>query len=74
MKGLANEVAKNLVLAGVGSLTIVDDDPVTEEDLGSQFLLRQEHVGMDVSVLQTHHTSELTSNREPKQLYHNYRN
>lgn len=39
MKSLANEVAKNLVLAGIGSLTIIDHETVTEEDLQSQFFL-----------------------------------
>ncbi|KAJ3485311.1 hypothetical protein NLG97_g6845 [Lecanicillium saksenae] len=37
MRALANEVAKNLVLAGVGSLTILDSAIVTEADLGAQF-------------------------------------
>ncbi len=37
MRALANEVAKNLVLAGVGSLTILDSALVTEADLGAQF-------------------------------------
>lgn len=47
MKGLGNEIAKNLVLAGIGSLTIIDHDNVTEADLGAQFLVSQEegHVG-----------------------------
>ncbi|KAI0180303.1 hypothetical protein GGR52DRAFT_237705 [Hypoxylon sp. FL1284] len=45
MKALANEIAKNLVLAGIGSLTIVDDQVVTEADLGAQFLLTEEDVG-----------------------------
>lgn len=48
-KALANEVAKNLVLAGVGSLTIIDHEEVTEKDLGSQFLVREEHLGKNVS-------------------------
>ncbi|KAI0971174.1 hypothetical protein F4678DRAFT_95908 [Xylaria arbuscula] len=47
MKALANEVAKNLVLAGIGSLTIVDDQIVTEADLGAQFFLSQENVGQN---------------------------
>ncbi|KAL2262618.1 hypothetical protein VTK26DRAFT_705 [Humicola hyalothermophila] len=42
MKALANEIAKNLVLAGIGSLTILDPDPVTEVDLGAQFFLSEE--------------------------------
>lgn len=49
MRSLANEVAKNLVLAGIGSLTIVDHAIVTEADLGAQFFLSAEegHIGMN---------------------------
>ncbi|KAI2642601.1 hypothetical protein GGS21DRAFT_181081 [Xylaria nigripes] len=47
MRALANEIAKNLVLAGIGSLTIVDDQLVTEADLGAQFLLSLENVGQN---------------------------
>jgi ubiquitin-like 1-activating enzyme E1 A len=49
MKAIANEIAKNLVLAGIRSLTILDGDVVTEADLGSQFFLSEEdgHVGMN---------------------------
>ncbi|KAJ8126629.1 hypothetical protein O1611_g7009 [Lasiodiplodia mahajangana] len=47
MKALANEIAKNLVLAGIGALTIVDDQLVTEADLGAQFFLSQENVGQN---------------------------
>ncbi|KAL4865461.1 hypothetical protein BDV12DRAFT_148691 [Aspergillus spectabilis] len=46
-KALANEVAKNLVLAGIGTLTIIDDAIVTEEDLGAQFFLTQDCVGQN---------------------------
>jgi ubiquitin-like 1-activating enzyme E1 A len=42
MKAMANEIAKNLVLAGIGSLTILDPEPVTPADLGAQFLLSEE--------------------------------
>ncbi|KAJ5445067.1 Ubiquitin/SUMO-activating enzyme E1 [Penicillium cf. griseofulvum] len=41
VKALANEVAKNLVLAGIGSLTIIDHQAVTEEDLGAQFFIAE---------------------------------
>ncbi|KAI6778829.1 uncharacterized protein J7T54_002659 [Emericellopsis cladophorae] len=41
IKALATEIAKNLVLAGVGSLTILDDAPVSESDLGAQFFLAE---------------------------------
>lgn len=45
VRALGNEIAKNLVLAGIGSLTIADHENVTEEDLGSQFLLANPSVG-----------------------------
>lgn len=47
-KALANEVAKNLVLAGIGTLTIVDHELVTEEDLAAQLFLEERHVGQNV--------------------------
>ncbi|KAB8349524.1 hypothetical protein FH972_023550 [Carpinus fangiana] len=47
IKALGNEIAKNLVLAGIGSLTIIDTTTVTEDDLGSQFLISQENVGQN---------------------------
>ncbi|CAD6499325.1 BgTH12-03445 [Blumeria graminis f. sp. triticale] len=45
MKALANEVAKNLVLAGVYSLTIVDHELVSESDLGAQFFVSESDIG-----------------------------
>lgn len=42
MKGLGNEIAKNLVLAGIGSLTIMDHETTTAADLGTQFLNSQD--------------------------------
>ena len=48
VKALANEVAKNLVLAGIGSLTILDHENVTEEDLGAQFFIAQAQSEEDV--------------------------
>ena len=50
IKALANEVAKNLVLAGIGSLTIIDNEAVTEDDLGSQFFVSEADVGKSVSL------------------------
>ena len=48
IKALANEIAKNLVLAGVGSITLADHAVVTEEDLGAQFLVGEEDIGKNV--------------------------
>lgn len=51
LRSLAHETIKNLVLAGIGRLIIMDDGDVTEEDLGSGFLFREEDeaVGKPVS-------------------------
>lgn len=45
MRALANETAKNLVLAGISSITLLDSAPVTEADLGAQFLLSSSSSG-----------------------------
>jgi ubiquitin-like 1-activating enzyme E1 A len=45
MKALANEIAKNLVLAGIHSLTIVDHELVNESDLGAQFFISESDIG-----------------------------
>ncbi|KAL7270490.1 E1 ubiquitin-activating protein aos1 [Rhizina undulata] len=47
LRALANEVAKNLVLAGIGSLTVLDSEIISEDDLGAQFFIGEEHVGMN---------------------------
>ncbi|KAG9296401.1 hypothetical protein G9A89_014993 [Geosiphon pyriformis] len=50
MRGLSNEVCKNLVLAGVGAVTILDYQIVTEEDFGAQFFLRVEDLGKNRAI------------------------
>ncbi|KAK6541540.1 hypothetical protein TWF694_007347 [Orbilia ellipsospora] len=45
IKALGNEIAKNLVLAGIGAITVHDSETVTEEDLGAQFFIEEELVG-----------------------------
>jgi len=47
LKGLGAEIAKNLVLAGVGTLTILDGEAVADHDLGTQFFVSQEQVGQN---------------------------
>jgi len=49
LRALGTEIAKNLTLAGISSLTIIDDEPITEEDLGAQYFVREEDVGKPVS-------------------------
>jgi len=47
LKALANEIAKNLVLAGIHSITILDHEVVTERDLGAQFFISQADIGLN---------------------------
>jgi ubiquitin-like 1-activating enzyme E1 A len=48
LRALANEVAKTFVLAGINSLTVLDHELVTEDDLGAQFFVSEEDVGKNV--------------------------
>ena len=45
LKGLGVEIAKNIALAGVKSLTVYDPTPTAIADLSSQFFLRPDDVG-----------------------------
>lgn len=49
IKALGTEIAKNLILNGIDSLTIVDNGTVTDDDLGAQYFLREEDIGKNVS-------------------------
>jgi hypothetical protein len=49
IRALGNEIAKNLVLAGIGSLTIMDSNVVTETDIASQFFITEEDLGKNVN-------------------------
>lgn len=51
LKGVATEAIKNIVLAGIGKLVIVDDQDVSEEDLGAGFFFRDEDVGKKVCTM-----------------------
>jgi ThiF family len=50
IKALGNEVAKNLVLAGIGSLTVLDPATVTEQDVATQFFVTEECIGKNVRI------------------------
>ncbi|KAH7920475.1 hypothetical protein BV22DRAFT_1021116, partial [Leucogyrophana mollusca] len=45
LRGTATEAIKNIVLAGIGKLVVVDSEEVHEEDLGAGFFFRDEDVG-----------------------------
>lgn len=42
---VGTEIAKNIVLSGIGSLTILDPHDITEEDLGAQFFVSEDEIG-----------------------------
>ncbi|VDP62640.1 unnamed protein product [Schistosoma curassoni] len=49
MNALAAEIAKNIVLAGISSLTIIDGQQVTNDDLENNFLIPRDSVGLNMS-------------------------
>lgn len=42
LRSIAAEAIKNVLLAGVGKLIVMDDQDVVEEDLGAGLLFREE--------------------------------
>ncbi|XP_005093732.1 ubiquitin-like modifier-activating enzyme 1 isoform X2 [Aplysia californica] len=61
MNGLGVEVAKNVVLGGVKSVTIHDTQEATWFDLTSQFFLREEDVGKNRAEVTTPRIAELNT-------------
>lgn len=51
VRALSNELCKNLALAGIGSITLLDDKVVGDDDLGVQFFLEEGAKGKNVSAL-----------------------
>lgn len=45
LRGLGVEAAKNIILAGPGSVTLADDEPAEIRDLGGNFFLSKSSVG-----------------------------
>lgn len=68
MRALANEIAKNLVLAGIGSLTVLDSSIVTDDDLGAQFFISEQDIGhnvcrADFRILENYYTDKFLARR-----------
>jgi ubiquitin-like 1-activating enzyme E1 A len=57
LKGVATEVIKNIVLAGIGKIIIADDEVVDGVDLGPGFFFRDDDVGKKARV-PSHGSSE----------------
>lgn len=61
MKGLGVEIAKNVILSGVKSVTLHDTEVVDVADLGSQFFLRESDVGSNRAAATYQRAAELNS-------------
>lgn len=61
LKGLGVEIAKNIALAGVKSLTLYDPTPTAIADLSSQFFLHPEDVGKPRDVVTAPRVAELNA-------------
>ncbi|KAF9580912.1 SPS-sensor component ptr3 [Lunasporangiospora selenospora] len=61
LKGLGIEIAKNVVLAGVKSVTLYDPAPVQHSDLSTQFFLREGDVGQPRDVVSRPRLAELNA-------------
>ncbi|XP_034633201.1 ubiquitin-like modifier-activating enzyme 7 isoform X6 [Trachemys scripta elegans] len=61
MKGLGVEIAKNIILAGVKSITVHDPGNVQWSDLSSQFFLSESNVGQNRAVASQQRLAELNS-------------
>eukprot|EP01124_Arcella_intermedia_P015654 TRINITY_DN22201_c0_g2_i1.p1 TRINITY_DN22201_c0_g2~~TRINITY_DN22201_c0_g2_i1.p1 ORF type:complete len:1036 (-),score=250.99 TRINITY_DN22201_c0_g2_i1:26-2947(-) len=59
MDGLGVEIAKNVALAGIKSLTIHDTQPVTMLDLSTQFFLSESNIGQNRATVTASKLSEL---------------
>ena len=62
LKGLGVETAKNLILAGPHSVTLYDQQPTVIADLGSNFYLLEDHVGIARGTALLHSLGELNPN------------
>ncbi|KAH7887971.1 hypothetical protein F5I97DRAFT_1864541 [Phlebopus sp. FC_14] len=61
LQGLGAEIAKNVCLAGVKSVTLYDPDPVKLQDLSTQYFLREEDVGKPRAAAMLPRVSELNA-------------
>ena len=61
LKGLGVEIAKNIALAGVKSLTLYDPAPAAIADLSSQFFLHVDDVGKPRDLVTAPRVAELNA-------------
>uniref|UniRef100_A0A8C3F3Z9 E1 ubiquitin-activating enzyme n=1 Tax=Chrysemys picta bellii TaxID=8478 RepID=A0A8C3F3Z9_CHRPI len=61
LRGLGVEIAKNIILGGVKSVTLHDTEPAQWADLASQFYLREEDLGKNRAEVSQPRLAELNS-------------
>lgn len=61
LKGLGIEIAKNIALAGVKSLSLYDPSPIELKDLSTQFFLTEDDLGKSTAEISKGKLSELNS-------------
>ena len=49
LRGVGAETAKNLALQGVGSITLVDNSPISVQDLGLNFFFTEEDISQSMT-------------------------
>ena len=54
MTSLGNEVCKNILLAGVNHLTILDEKQLTQDDWAYQFMATKDKIGQNVCNISVH--------------------
>lgn len=59
VRGLGVEIAKNVILSGVESVTIQDEGQTEWSDLSSQFFLKESHVGQNRATCSLQQLSDL---------------
>ena len=59
MKGLGVEIAKNIILGGVKSVTLHDECNAVMADLSSQFYLSEDDIGKNRAVVSLNKLAEL---------------
>eukprot|EP00041_Stephanoeca_diplocostata_P033948 m.1137339 g.1137339 ORF g.1137339 m.1137339 type:complete len:354 (+) comp24435_c0_seq16:194-1255(+) len=64
--GVAAELCKNIVLSGIGSLTLLDNNIVSPRHLASQFFLSESDIGKNIAVASLPGLQRLNPNVEIK--------
>ncbi|XP_073325275.1 ubiquitin-like modifier-activating enzyme 1 [Pagrus major] len=59
MRGLGAEIAKNVILSGVKSVTVQDEGQAVWADLSSQFFLKESHLGQNRATCSLQQLSDL---------------